>query len=249
MIRILLYDCGLQLLSSLDNSILQHPAITTDIKRRHRQPSSILLDLSIHQSAFPKEKGQYFGRPEIVHQSILEFLYSPILLRWGSNIEFFIHTVENKYFKVPSTWNPPINYYRFRGLMEQLLNKHSLITNAGQLILHEGTVFDLVKPRRKNTQDYRTVILSSKGIFTTLKDFQKTVESYLYSDTLFTFLIGGYQKGAFPDKYKSLVSDREMICLPGGIMPAWKVIGLIIGSLEYCDRFSDPIKLVKSSKM
>ena len=240
MIRILLYDCGLQLLSSLDKSILQHPTINADIKRRQKQPSKILLDLSIHQSAFPKNNNQNFGRPEIVHQSLLEFLYSPILPRWGSNIELFVHTIENRYFKAPNGWNPPINYFRFRGLMEQLLNRHSLTINAGQLILHEGNVFDLIRPRRKGNQDYKSIFLSSKGVVNTFKKFQKTVESCLYSDILYTFLIGGYQKGSFPDKYTSLMPDSDIICLPGGVMPAWKIIGLTIGSLEFSDRFSQP---------
>jgi hypothetical protein len=36
MIRIILYNCGLQLLSSLPKTSLQHPSIVSDMKKRRK---------------------------------------------------------------------------------------------------------------------------------------------------------------------------------------------------------------------
>ena len=127
MIRIILYNCGLQLLSSLPKKSIQHPSIVSDLKKRKKTSGLVLLDYSLHQEAIPDFLKENIGRPEIVHHCLVNYLYSVIFSVWQNNIALVIHTIENKYFNVLNMWNPPLSFNRFRGLMEHLLTNFIVI--------------------------------------------------------------------------------------------------------------------------
>ena len=47
MLKIIIYDSGLQLLSSLPKKFMLHPAIISDLKKRKKTSGLILLDITM----------------------------------------------------------------------------------------------------------------------------------------------------------------------------------------------------------
>ena len=222
------------MLSSLNGELLARPAIISDLKRRKRLADRVLLDLAIHQDAFGSEHSEErenIGRPEIVHHSLLEYLYSPVVSHWKSGLKMIVHTTTNNYFRVPNGWNPPQNYFRFRGLMELLLFKKKLETNAGLIPLKDGSVHALLQ------QNKSSVILTSHGEKHSFSAFQEKILRYFKSDDTFSLLIGGYQHGGPSEDVKKDIG--ETIALPGGVHPSWVILNLCLNALGYSKAFFD----------
>ena len=69
-------------------------------------------------------------RPDILHQSLLAILDSP-LCKMGHISEVFIHTSANVLIRVDPTTKLPRTYGRFAGLMAQLLEKFAIRAEKG----------------------------------------------------------------------------------------------------------------------
>ena len=235
MIRIVLYNCGLQLLSSLPKKSLQHPSVVSDLKKRKKTSGLILLDLSIHQEAM--EKKENIGRPEIVHHCIINYLYSNIFSTWGSKIQLVIQTVENKYFNVLNHWNPPLSFNRFRGLMEHLLSKGWLKTNAGLIKLKSGSLLDVLNNNENKISQKKIIALTRYGQKTTFLDLQHKILEFLASNIEYTLLIGGYQKGPSPMNIDHKIEEK--IALTDEKLPSFRLISLLTSCLEFSEQFNE----------
>ena len=237
MMKIILYNCGLQLLSSLPKQSLQHPSIASDLKKRKKTSGLILLDFSLHQEAIPENLKENIGRPEIVHHSIVNYLYSSIMPLYGKKIEFIIHTIDNKYFTVLNHWNPPLSFNRFRGLMEHLLTKGILKTNAGLIKLKSGTLKDILKLQKDDIVSKKIVALTKYGNKTTFIDFQQKVLQFINSEIEYNLLIGGYQKGPNPKQIDDFIDEK--IALTDEKLPSFRLINLLTSSLEFSGHFNE----------
>ncbi|ABP94922.1 Suppressor Mra1 [Metallosphaera sedula] len=111
---IILLESSLELVPP---EIRDHPSVVKNAERQGKDPSHVLLDVSLHYHAMRnlphKEKR---GRPDIVHTALLVTLTDP---DFRGNL--YIHTLDSKVIRVSREMRPPKNYSRFVGLMEQLL--------------------------------------------------------------------------------------------------------------------------------
>ena len=240
MITFLLYNSGLELLDSLPEKLLKHPGIKHDLRKRNKKPSEVLLDLAIHQSALESKDKVNRGRPDIVHQVVLQYLFSPLIHPSGSTqnpkLELFIHTSSNWFFEVPSAWRPPTHFLRFRGLLERLLHKKSLVISADEeIILEKGTVKQIIQNLKPSTiinftSHGKKDPLSLHGFADVLTDYYKRPETALC-------LIGGFQHGGMPESISKQIKESKVkvkeISLEGGRLPSWKVLSISLQALEW----------------
>ncbi|MEM1598043.1 MAG: 16S rRNA methyltransferase [Pyrobaculum sp.] len=97
----------------------RHPAVVADARRRGRRPGEVLLDRSRHHPAMGLLKdAARRGRPDIVHQALLAFQYSP-LVRRGLGAAY-VHTRGDFVIEVKPGTRIPKNYNNFVALVEQL---------------------------------------------------------------------------------------------------------------------------------
>ncbi|MHA2362382.1 MAG: hypothetical protein ACXAC7_00385 [Candidatus Hodarchaeales archaeon] len=246
MISFLLYNAGLELLSSLPPKLLKHEAFRNDRRRRNKPFSKMLLDLAVHQPALSKSMRDNRGRPDILHQCLLQFLFSSVIhpellaseVANGSvssvvSPRCFVHTISNQWFEVDPLWRPPVHYFRFRGLMELFLEKGFLkIASSSFLRFQQGSlevVLDQLSPSR-------VLVFSSSGSEYSLSAFQEFLCSSHNSEENFVCLIGAYQRGPPPaflfsdSRWSNMV---ETIKLPGQRLSSWKVFNLALSALEF----------------
>lgn len=99
--------------------IARHPAVLADARRRGRRPEEVLLDRARHHPAMAGLRdAERRGRPDLVHQVLLTFLYSPLALSGRGRI--YVHTRDDLVIRVEPGTRIPKNYNNFVGLMEQL---------------------------------------------------------------------------------------------------------------------------------
>ena len=245
MLFFLLYNCGLELLDSLPLKIQKHAAIKNDIKKRKKKQSEILLDLAIHQSAFNSKDQLNRGRPDIVHQCVLQFLFSSLIHpseehRNINKPRLLIHSINNTYFEVSPLWRPPTHYLRFRGLLEQLYSQKSLkISNEESLLLKTGSLNKIIT----SINPQKIVIFSSHGKESpqTLHTFAKNIYSYHTDPDPILCLIGGYQHGPPPKldlpKINKINTKITYLTLEGGRLPSWKVLSKALQGIEWENNF------------
>lgn len=118
-------------LERVPDSISSHDTIVRDAKRRGKAPRKIILDDSIHYPAISSlEDSKKKGRPDIAHFCLLSVLDSPI----SEDMDLYIHTLEDKIIWINSETRLPRNFNRFKGLMENLLEKQ-VISSGGKTLL------------------------------------------------------------------------------------------------------------------
>lgn len=171
-------------LEKIPKTLWKHPSVISDSKRRRRHPSKILLYVPIHYTALKKYNiptGKK-GRPDILHRSLITALDSPFNKEGQLNI--YVHTQENILISVNSSIRIPLNYYRFEGLMIQLLEEGRIPPNGKDSLMKiEDT--SLLEFIRKNKRDI--YILSRRG-----KMINKEIVSNMMGNSI---LIGAFQDG------------------------------------------------------
>ncbi len=117
-------------LETVPRSIINHPAIVKDAKRRKKRPSEIILDDSKHHSAMKNlDRREKRGRPDIIHQCLLLALDSP------HKFDVYVHTLNDIIIWINRITRLPRNYNRFIGLMEDLFKRK--VIKAGDTKLME----------------------------------------------------------------------------------------------------------------
>ena len=149
MLYIILADSALEL---IPNEIGKHTAVGKNIKRYGN--AARVLDVSQHHSAMTGLKDHASrGRPDIVHHFIVDML-SSILNKWGL-LRVFVHTrPTNKLYEFNPAMRPPKEYWRFKGVMFNLLRDGSLKIVGGQA--NTRTAFldsDKIKPDDERQQE------------------------------------------------------------------------------------------------
>ena len=88
MLNFVLAESALEL---VPKEIRRLPAVTSDSRRREKDPSEILLDRSFHHSAMERLKdSEKRGRPDLVHGTLLSVTGTPLYL--GGKVKVFVHT-------------------------------------------------------------------------------------------------------------------------------------------------------------
>lgn len=220
---IILADCGLEV---IPKEIRNHPSIKKHLNEQNF--SSQLLDNALHHSAMVKlEKFEKRGRPDIVHNCLLNALGSP--LNKNGHLLIYLHTIANKIFKINPDVKITRNYNRFKGLMAKLLIEYEIKVNNLDLISQfRGELKDLIKSY-KNKQ---IIIFSSKGRFISyhLDLFEKDISKN------YIVIIGGFQKGTFSNEIYSL--SKDVISISHYSLDAWNVVNKVITFYEITHNIS-----------
>ncbi len=228
LITIILFESALEL---IPEALRKHPLIRKkwhqNLKKKNR---GILLDGAIHRPLVDSlEDQEKRGRPDIIHHSLLNVVYSP-LFKEGI-IQVFIHTRNSLCIKIPSQWRVPVNYNRFCGLFSQLLLKQR-VPLSGEPIL-TATHCTLSKLLRQ--------FEGSEIILCDIPSENKKESAIIKSLTNFSplssgvFLIGGFQHGeaeAFRYFEPTPIQDWTLLTLYDEVKPAWVIVAKIVHWLE-----------------
>ena len=189
-IRILIADAEID---PVPEKLWKHPAIVSDSKRRRRHPSKILLYIPIHYTAMiehniPLER---FGRPDITHRLLLTILDHPLNKR--GMLEIYVYTRNRgELIWVNPEVRLPLDYYRFEGLMIQLLEKGQIPPKTGELIriIRDKTLEDIV---------LKPIILERDGKIFTEYDPETLIGR--------TLIVGAFQRGDYSIRIKKLTDE------------------------------------------
>ena len=165
------------------------------------------------------------GRPDIVFNSLLNMLYSPLVA--NNSLKIIVHTYKQQCIQIPSFWRIPVNYNRFVGLFSQLLYKKRIpiegepILSVTSCTLHElmkqftdHTIYLLESPMKSSTE-----VKSLKGMI----------------DENTVFLIGGFQSGEskfFLNAPDETYTNFQQISLYQETKPAWTISSRLLHMLE-----------------
>jgi len=225
-VKIVFFESALEL---IPESLRNHPQIRTEwkknVKKKHR---GILLDGGIHRPLIDSlEQSERRGRPDIIHHSLLNIVYSPLFR--NQQIQVYIHTRDDLCLRIPSNWRVPVNYNRFCGLFSQLLLKRRVPLSGDPILAIEHCSLAQLLARFKESEIYlcEEPTSTNKLISRELSDIQFSQSAI--------FLIGGYQHGEISlNSLEMMKSNKNLISihLYKEIMPAWVIVAKLITWLE-----------------
>ena len=188
-----------------------HPTVRNWCKRFNRKPHEAILDINYHFQFMKEwEHPGKWGRPDIVHYTLLYALESPLAKR--GLLDVYVHTVEDKLFHVDKGTRLPRGYSRFIGIMSQVLRGidtprvHPLNTNIGSLL------------KEWKDDGYRVVLLDEGG--------ERNL-SWVGEDKL-VVLVGAFAEGPFLREYPHDGSYSVW----EEPLNTWNVVGEVIASRE-----------------
>mgnify|MGYP000256373983 CR=1 FL=1 len=147
-------------LESIPKKLWNHPAVQKWAKVRRKHPSKMILDQTLHFSAIRQlEDYQNRGRVDILHRALLTILDSK-LNKKGYIKAIVIHTTQDKYYIVNPEARLPRHYFRFLGIMEDLLQKGKIETPEGKTLIGQANSIEDVT--KKHNIAY-TICLETKG--------------------------------------------------------------------------------------
>ena len=189
----------------------RHPAVVNWCRRFNRRPEEAVLDINYHY-AFMKDwdnPGKY-GRPDILHYSLLCALESP-LAKEGL-LDVFFHTIDGRIFYIERGTRLPRAYNRFVGILSTLLRGG----DTPRIHPVNKDITELLGEYRK--KGFRILLMDEGGRLLKEEDLKGDV----------VVLIGAFPEGSFIYEYP--VDDR--ISLWKEPLNAWNVAGEVIASKE-----------------
>ncbi len=206
--RLLLLESALAI---VPRKFRDHPTVRNWCKRFGRKPHEAILDVNYHFSIL-KEKDYpgKWGRPDIVHFTLLYALESPLAKK--GLLDVYVHTVEGKLFHVEKGTRLPRGYSRFIGIISKVLRGidtprvHPLETDVNELL------------RSWKEEGYALVLLDEEGERRT---------DWVGRDKL-AVLVGAFAQGPFYQEY----SHDERISLWEEPLNTWNVVGEVIAYRE-----------------
>jgi len=211
-------------LELVPKEIRRQPAVTSDARRRQKDPSEILLDRSFDHSAMAKLKdSEKRGRPDLVHVALLNVTGTPLYL--DGSVRVFVHTYDDVVLEIAEKTRVPKNYLRFRGLMEKVLVERP---NQGMIRVHPMAVKELV---RMISSD-EVIGLSVQGKTTSLEELAKKV----IASKRPSVIVGGFPHGHFSAGTLSVI-DR-LVRIGAQPLEAHVVASRVIYEVEKAERGS-----------
>ncbi len=227
-IIVIFFESALEL---IPNSYRKHPLVRKEwqknVKKKNR---GVLLDGALHRPILDSlEKAEKRGRPDIIHHSLMNVVYSPLFKE--EKIQVFIHTRTDLCIRIPSNWRVPVNYNRFCGLFSQLLlNRRVPLSGDPILAVKHCTLRKLLQ----QFDDSEVFLCASPTEKLKRQISIKTLSDLsLYSSKV--FLIGGFQHGEA--EFRSLESptssqDWTILTIYDEVKPAWVIAARLIHWLE-----------------
>ncbi|WP_455368917.1 hypothetical protein [[Eubacterium] cellulosolvens] len=213
----------------IPKEIVNDPSILTDARRRRKKPEQLILDRSYHHKAINRlSNPEKRGRPDIIHITLLNCLGSPLNLT--GKLTTYVHTIEDLIIEISSRTRIPRNSERFKGIMEQLFETHSVPTNSKPLLqLRKSSLKELIKK----------VSPSYVGTLTTQGKYESPTKlgQLISNQKNPVLIIGGFSKGHFSKETLKL-SDQSISIFPKGL-ESWTVASRAIFAYEQALELSD----------
>lgn len=220
MLNLIFVETALELIPS---SMLNHPSVKRNAKRKGKKPKETILDRSVHHFGMHKlENSSKRGRPDIIHICLLLALDSPL------NKKGYLKTVINTFQGYTIDVNPktrlPKDCNRFKSLMEHLLIDGKVPVNGKEVF------FSLKKQSLEvllcEMNPSKIIALTSHGEPTSLNDLCKS----LICEENPVVLVGAYPNGHMaPDTIK--LSDVQN-SIYQGVLESWTVTSRLVYAFE-----------------
>jgi rRNA small subunit pseudouridine methyltransferase Nep1 len=211
----ILADAELEL---VPKELQDHPSVIKNAKRRRKSPSKLLLDSSLHRSAFKdRDEALKHGRPDIV-QFFLSLCLDSIPNAEGK-LTTIVHTRNNELIKVSPDLRMPRSHNRFVGLMEELLDKGQV---PGRKPLMKLTKNTTLEGALKKVKPETTICMAPDG------ELVETVSLFEDVKGPTACIIGGFPEGDYSSPAKQL-SDRVVSISPH-LLKVWTVASNILVS-------------------
>ena len=194
MISLILAESSIEL---IPNEIQYHQSVLSHAKKLSKKPSKMFLDNSWHFAAMKGIKNEIKrGRPDLVHLAALEATTIPLFFE--NQLNFYIHTINDKVIYFKNNVRIPKSYHRFEGLFEKLFSENSIsFGNKKLLELKEKSFSDLVEEINPS----KLVGLSSSGKLSSCEQIATIL------DDNSCIVIGGFQKGDFSESIKNQFNE------------------------------------------
>ena len=213
MMHLVIADSELEL---IPREMKKHPAV-----KRH---GGRILDSSLHHSAMKKLKDGYRrGRPDIVHISLLVATES--ILNKEGMLRIYVHTRNNEVIYIDPKTRIIKNYNRFKGLMQQLLEKERVPPDGEALMeVRKENIIQLLQK------------LDGKKILFTPNGKKCTLHEVLEENVV--CIVGGFPHGDFLSSLEEVVDEK--VSIYDDALTTWSVIMEAIAAYENKFIFSSP---------
>jgi rRNA small subunit pseudouridine methyltransferase Nep1 len=172
-------------LELIPDQIIRHPSVSNDARRTGNEPSTIILDRSIHHAAMAKLSDQFKrGRPDLVHLTLLNATSTPLYQDGLAKV--YIHTRNDLVLEFKEQTRPPKSYSRFRDLMRKSLRE---MPESGLIEVRELTLDGLLKRIGPDL----SVGLSVQGSFSGYEELAAELSGKRNP----VALVGGFPRGHF----------------------------------------------------
>jgi rRNA small subunit pseudouridine methyltransferase Nep1 len=214
-------------LQRVPDEIRSHPQIKHYASKRKKSPEEICLDRAFHHSAMKQLPRNRFlpekmGRPDIVHNSLLQILETP--LNWENNLSVFVHTQEDQLITINPKIRLPKNYTRFIGLIEQLfLEKRAPLEGDPLLIIQKTTLQQFIKKFNPS----KTIGFSRIGE----PDLLRNVANSTAKTSHPMVIIGAFPRGHFTKDTRRLLN--EIYSVDERSLDTWVVAGRFVYDFEW----------------
>lgn len=198
MISLILTESSLELIPS---ELKHHPSVISHARKLGKRPSEILLDNSWHFAAMKGIKDELKrGRPDLVHFSILEATTIPLYQK--NQLNFFVHTINDKVISFGKNVHIPKSYHRFEGVIEKLFQEKKITNNDDTLLeIKDQTFSELID----EISPSKIIGFSTKG----MNSSYEKIASEIPSDAC--IVIGGFQKGHFSESVEKKIEQLYSI--------------------------------------
>ncbi|MDP7975556.1 MAG: hypothetical protein ACP5T5_00715 [Thermoprotei archaeon] len=165
--------------------------VSASARKRHKNPGEMLLDVSLHGWDMEKLVGKESrGRPDIVHQCLLDVIDSPAHLLGLLDVVVELRGEGGLMFFRPDV-RLPRNYDQFKGLMEQVLVHGRAPLGGDPLIwIEHRDLGDYLKEL-----GYEVYVMESEGSFLDVSSIPAEGAAYI---------VGAFQEGEMPKKTLAL---------------------------------------------
>lgn len=160
------------------------------------------------------------SRPDVVHRSILSVTDHPLFLM--GLVDFYIHTIDDRIFKLSKKVRPPRNYVRFLGLMDKLLKEGWVGPRREDPLIWE------VKVDLKRIVGKDVLLLDEDG---PLRDPLPFLRSWPWREG--TIMVGGFSRGSFSDRIMALTGEK--LSLYRGVLSSSTSLSMILTYLYYLE--------------
>ena len=225
-------DTALEL---IPKELIHLDTIKKSARKKDKKPYSMLLDASYHHKEMESlENSKKRGRPDILHICLLSLLGLPEIKKKPTSYRILIHTYNKEIFEINPEIRLPRHYFRFIGLMEQLLLKGK-ISSKNQILIQKLDNTTLEK-QLKSIKPENRLLFTSKG---KEEELRKLFDKRINDDLALIF--GGFPHGSFSTEIENLTDEK--ISISNITLDAWIALSRIAHYKEFISK-SQLIELV-----